>query len=125
LERLRSGVPALCSEDDVFTNHIHAEDLADIACVALEHPAACGAFNASDDSELKMGDYFDLVADRFGLPRAPRVSREQAQRMLPAISLSFMSESRRLVNRRMKEVLGIRLRYPTVHDGVPQTMVET
>ena len=119
LDRLRAGTPALRPEDDGYTNHIHADDLAAIAVLALEHPRAGGVFNASDDSEMKMGDWFDLVADRHGLPRPPRIARaEAASRVSPAL-LSFMAESRRLVNRRMKEVLGVRLRYPTVFDGVP------
>ena len=118
-ERLRAGTPALRTEDDGYTNHIHADDLAAIAVLALEHPQAEGVFNASDDSEMKMGDWFDLVADRHGLPRPPRIPRtDAAARISPAL-LSFMAESRRLVNRRMKEVLGVRLRYPTVHQGVP------
>jgi hypothetical protein len=66
-----------------------------------------------------MGEYFDLVADRAGLPRPPRVRRAEAAGRIPPVLLSFMSESRRLVNRRMKAALGIRLRYPTVFDGVP------
>jgi hypothetical protein len=66
------------------------------------------------------GDWFDLVADRCGLARPPRVSRAEAGHAIPPALLSFMSESRRLVNRRMKEALGIRLQYPTVLDGVPR-----
>lgn len=120
LDRLRAGTPALRAEDDGYTNHIHADDLAAIVVRALEHPQAQGVFNASDDSEMKMGDWFDLVADRHGLPRPPRIARDEAPgRMSPAL-LSFMRESRRLVNRRMKDVLGVRLRYPSVQDGVPR-----
>ena len=68
----------------------------------------------------KMGDYFDLVADRCALPRPARIARADAGRLIPPGLMSFMNESRRLVNRRMKEALGIRLRYPTVFDGVPR-----
>ena len=78
-----------------------------------------GSYNASDDSEMKMGDYFDLVADRMGLPRPQRIRRAEAPGRIPAGLLSFMGESRRLVNRRVKAELGIRLCYPTVFDGVP------
>jgi nucleoside-diphosphate-sugar epimerase len=120
IERLKRGTPVLAPEDDVYTNHIHAEDLAAICVRALDADAPPGIYNASDDSELKMGDYFDLVAERFGLPRPPRVSRAEAGRVIPPMLLSFMSESRRLVNRRMKDLLGIRLRYPTVFEGVPR-----
>ena len=123
LERLRAGTPVLRAEDDVYTNHIHAEDLAAIAVRALAETAHEGIYNASDDSDLRMGDWFDLVASRAGLPRPPRIARaEAAGRIAPAL-LSFMSESRRLVNRRMKEELGVRLQYPTVHDGVPHLAV--
>ena len=120
LDRLRRGRPALRTEEDVYTNHVHADDLASIVCAALERPDVSGTFNASDNSELRMGEYFDLVADRTGLPRPPRISRGQALQQLSPLELSFFGESRRLQNGLMKQVLGIRLRYPTVFDGVPR-----
>jgi nucleoside-diphosphate-sugar epimerase len=120
LAQLRRAAPVLRPEDDVYTNHIHAEDLAAICVVALERATAGRVYNASDDSEMKMGDYFDLVADRAGLPRPPRITRAAAEAgAIPEGLLSFMRESRRLVNARMKAELGVRLRYPTVREGVP------
>jgi len=119
LERLRKATPVLRAEDDVYTNHIHADDLASIVVAALTHVDANGIYNVADDSALKMGDWFDLVADRAGLPRPPRIPRAEAGQSIPPALLSFMSESRRLLNERMKRELGVRLRYPTVLDGVP------
>jgi len=75
-------------------------------------------YNVNDDTQLKMGDYFDLAADLYALPRPPRVSREGAIKQLPLMLLSFMAESRRMVNHRMKRELGLRLRYPTVASGL-------
>jgi nucleoside-diphosphate-sugar epimerase len=118
LERLRAGTPVLRASDDVYTNHIHAGDLAAIAARALEHDAPAGIYNASDDSELRMGDWLDLVADRHGLPRPPRLARAQVRRIVSPELYSFMSESRRLDNRRLKDQLGVRLRFPTVHEGL-------
>jgi len=120
IERLKRGVKALASADDVFTNHIHADDLALLACAALRYGRANRCYNATDDSQLRMGEYFDLVADRFKLPRAPRISRLDAAREMSPLQLSFMSESRRLDNRRIKNELHARLRYPLVADGVDQ-----
>jgi len=119
LERLARGTPAILPEQDVYTNHIHADDLASILVASLEAGAARGVYNASDDGPMKMGDFFDLVADRAGCARPPRVSRGEVAGLLPPDLLSFMSESRRLSNRRMKAELGVRLRYPTVAEGVP------
>jgi len=118
IERLRKGGAALCDADDVYTNHIHAEDLALLACAALRYGRSNRTYNATDDSRIKMGEYFDLVADHFELPRVPRVSRCEAEVLLSPLQLSFMSESRRLLNRRAREELRARLRYPHVADGV-------
>ena len=87
-----------------------------VAALRFGHPGR--TYNASDDSLLKMGDYFDLVADRFGLPRPLRISRAEACARIPSNLLSFMHESRRLSNRRIKRELRLRLRFPTVHDGI-------
>ena len=118
LERLRRGDPVLAADEDVHTNHIHAEDLARIACLALFRGGPGRAYNASDDSGLCMGEYFDAVAERFGLARPPRMARAEIVRHLSPLTLSFMSESRRLDNRRLKRELRVRLRYPTIADGL-------
>ncbi len=118
LARIREQSPVLLNAEDVYTNHIHADDLARAVVVAITHGAAGRTYNVCDDSELKMGDWFDLVADGYGLPRPPRVSREAAQKIIPPQLLSFMTESRLLDNTRMKSELGLKLRYPTVAAGL-------
>jgi nucleoside-diphosphate-sugar epimerase len=117
-ERLLKGTPVLCAEDDVYTNHIHADDLARACIAALWKGRPQRVYNTSDDTEMKMADYYDWAADHYQLPRPPRVARDSAQRQLPVMLLSFMSESRRLVNTRMQQELGVRLRYPTVREGL-------
>ena len=116
LERIRSGTPALVAAEDGYTNHIHADDLARIIVAALQHGKPNRVYHASDDGEMKMGDYFDVVADAHHLPRPPRISRVEAQRVLSESLLSFVNESRRLVNGRMKRELRVGLKYPTVVD---------
>lgn len=118
LERIRRGDPLLVAAEDVYTNHIHAEDLAQACVVALERGAACRAYNICDDSAVLMGDWFDRLADAFALPRPPRATRAEASARLPPMLLSFMGESRRLDNARMKKELKLQLRYPTVDVGI-------
>ena len=117
-ERLAKGTPVLRAEDDVYTNHIHADDLARACIAALWRGRAQRVVNASDDTALKMGDYFDLAADLYGMPRPPRVAAEEARGQLPLMVLSFMSESRRLLNQRLKRELRLALHYPTVASGL-------
>ena len=119
VDRLKQGTPTLVPQDDVFTNHVHATDLARAAVAALFRGRPNRAYNITDDTEMKMGAWFDAVADTFHLPRPPRVSWEEAEQRIAPILLSFMSESRRLTNDRMKRELRVRLRYPD-----PQLLLE-
>jgi nucleoside-diphosphate-sugar epimerase len=117
-ERVRRGTPVLAASDDVHTGHIHADDLARACVAALHRGRPQRAVNVADDSGLRMGDYFDVVADRFGLARPPRLARADAAELLSPLQMSFLGESRRLVNARMKHELRLALRYATVTDGL-------
>lgn len=114
LKRLQQGTPALVEADDVYTNHIHADDLAAIIAQALFRALPNRVYHAVDDSDMKMAHYFDAVADAFQLARPPRLPRAALQQVVTPALLSFMSESRRLLNGRIKRELGVRLRFPTV-----------
>jgi nucleoside-diphosphate-sugar epimerase len=118
LARLRAGTPVLAPADDVYTSHIHADDLARSAWFALRRGRSNRVYHAVDDSQLKMADYFDCVADAFALPRPPRIRRAEAATAIGPAMLSFMSESRRLDNRRLKRELGVRLAHPQVAESV-------
>jgi nucleoside-diphosphate-sugar epimerase len=114
LDRLRQGLPLFLPQQDNYTNHIHAADLGRACLAALRRGRPNRTYNISDDSRLLMGEWFDLLADRFSLPRAPRLPRELVQQSVSPLQWSFMSESRQLDNTRMKHELGLQLRYPTV-----------
>lgn len=121
LERLHAGSPAIIAPEDSYSNHIHADDLARICVAALQRGAAGRVYHATDDDQMKMGDYFDAVADAHGLPRPPRMARAEVRGRVSPMMWSFMDESRRLTNRRMKRELRVRLQYPTVADFLVKT----
>jgi nucleoside-diphosphate-sugar epimerase len=116
--RVRRGAPVLRPEDDVYTNHIHAEDLARACGLALFRGRPQRVYQVCDDSQRRMGEHFELVADACGLPRPPRISRAQAVAELSPVQMSFLSESRRLTNGRMKKELRLQLLYPDVLDAL-------
>lgn len=118
LERVKRGDPVLNAEEDSYSNHIHADDLAHAIVLALTHGRSNRAYNATDDSEMKMGDWFTRLADAFDLPAPPRVDRATAEEQLSPALMSFVRESRRLSNDRIKRELGLKLTYPTVDEGI-------
>ncbi len=118
LERLRAGTAAIVAAEDGYSNHIHADDLARIIVAVLRRGKSNRVYHAVDDDEMKMGDYFDRVADAHGLPHPPRLARAEVQQAVSPAMWSFMAESRRLSNVRMKRELQVRLLYPTVGDAL-------
>jgi nucleoside-diphosphate-sugar epimerase len=124
LERLRRCLPLMLHDEDSYTNHIHADDLGRACIAALARGRPNRTYNINDDSSLAMGEWFDTLADTFSLPRAPRLPREEVRRVVPAMQWSFMNESRRLDNTRMKRELRLRLRYPTTAAGLSNTLTE-
>ncbi|ARU30516.1 NAD(P)-dependent oxidoreductase [Sulfuriferula sp. AH1] len=117
LERIRAAMPILCAADDVYSNHIHADDLARIAELAIYRGRNARIYHASDEGEMKMGAYFQFIAQAFDLPAPPQIPLAQAVQSMSAVRLSFMNESRRLSNARLKRELRLRLMYPTVAEG--------
>ncbi len=117
-DRVERGTPVLAAEDDGYTNHIHADDLARACIAALWRGRAQRVIQVCDDSDLKTGDYYDLVADLSGLPRPVRVSRSAAAAHFSAAQWSFLNESRRLSNERMNSELRLALRWPTVRENL-------
>ncbi|MBU1363006.1 MAG: SDR family oxidoreductase [Gammaproteobacteria bacterium] len=122
IERLNKALPALCAADDGYTNHIHADDLAAACIAALRHGGANRVYNVVDDSDLKMAEYFDRVADAFALPRPPRISREEAAKTLSPVQMSFMRESRRIGNKRLKTELKLKLAFPNIDVGIAEAV---
>ena len=117
-DRVKRGTPVLKAEDDGYTNHIHADDLARACIAALWRGRPQRVVQVCDDSDLKTGDYYDLVADLSGLPRPVRVASAQASEHFSAAQWSFLNESRRLSNERMKRELRLVLRWPTVRENL-------
>lgn len=121
--RLEAGTPVLHAADDVYVNHIHAHDLARACIAALWRGGNGRVFHICDDGHFLVGDYFDLAADILNMPRPPRISREQAHAYLRPTQMSFLEESRRMKNHRMKTELKLRLQYPTVREGLRADLI--
>jgi nucleoside-diphosphate-sugar epimerase len=113
VDRIKSRTPALNPAEDAYSNHIQSDDLARLICAAVYYGKPQRVINACDGGETKMGDYFDEVADAFGLERPPRLPAAVLEKIVSPMLWSFMRESRRVSNARLKE-LKTPLRYPSV-----------
>ncbi len=118
VSRLRQGLPILDEAEAPYSNRIHADDLASICLAAMRHAPAGEIYNAADDQPTTMSHYFNCLADHLGLPRLPTVSMAEARERLTPAMLSFIEESRRIDNRKLRESLGVVLAYPNLDAGL-------
>lgn len=118
IPQLQGGQPVLLSEEAPYSNRIHVDDLAAVCLAAVERGGAGELFNVGDGQCGTMTDYFNAVADAAGLPRPPQVTMDEARRVMHPLMLSYFSESRRVDVEKMRRVLGVALRYPTLEEGL-------
>lgn len=118
LARLREGHPVLREDESPPTNRIHADDLATVCLAAADRAGNGEVFNVSDGHPGTMTQYFNAAADLLDLPRPPQVSMAEARQVMTPMMLSYLTETRRMDNRRMIERLGVTLRYPELASGL-------
>ena len=123
IERLRNGVYVIREEEAPYTNRIHVDDLVTICMAAMRRGESGGVYNVSDGHPTTMTDYFNKIADLYSLPRPLQIPLSEAPDRLSSGMLSYMRESRRLDNRRMREELQVTLRYPSLESGLRSCLV--
>jgi nucleoside-diphosphate-sugar epimerase len=124
LARIQQGHPVLTEAESPPTNRIHADDLARVCVKAAYRAAAGDIFNVSDGQPGTMAQYFNAICDMLGLPRLPQVGMAEARRVMNPMMLSYLTESRRMDNRKMLEELGIDLLYPDIDAGLKNVVAQ-
>jgi nucleoside-diphosphate-sugar epimerase len=122
MQRIHSQEPLLDEKEVGYTNRIHADDLAQVCIAALEKGEDGDIFNVCDGEMSKMTDYFNAITDLLNLPRLQQVSLAEARQVMSPLMFSYMTESRRISNRKMLEKLGIKLKYPTLMEGLKASL---
>jgi len=125
MDKILGRHPLLNEQEAPLTNRIHADDLATVCLAALLRGEHGEIFNVSDGESSTMTAYFNAIADMLGVRRAPQVSLAEARSVMTPLMFSYMTESRRMDNRKMLERLGVTLRYPTLDRGLKAVFSET
>ena len=122
--RLESGRYTLVEGVDQWVSRIHVDDLAAAVVAAATRGRDGRIYLLADDEPTLARDYARLTARLLRLPepgsRDPASLREE----LSSSGFERRVSARRCRNRRMREELGVELRYPTVREGVPAALRE-
>ncbi|NEX22014.1 SDR family oxidoreductase [Thiorhodococcus mannitoliphagus] len=122
LARLKQGAPMVLAEEAPYSNRIHVDDLVAICIAAMDRAADGAVFNVSDGSPSTMTHYFMQIADATGLPRPPLIPMSEAGEQLSVGMMSYMRESRRLASRKVRDELGVELKYPSLAEGLKASL---
>lgn len=122
LASVRAAAPVLTDADSGWSNRIHIDDLAAIAWRAGQQHWPQTIYNACDGKPTRMGDYHDALAQMLELPPPPRIDWATAQQQFSAMRLSFLRESRRLSNERLRHDFGYEFVFADFRDGLAASL---
>lgn len=120
--RIRDATPILDDADSGWSNRIHIDDLAAITWQAGQRHRPHAIYNACDGNPTGMNDFHDALAAMLDLPAPPRVDWATAEREFSGMRLSFLRESRRLSNRRLRRDFNHRFLFSDFHDGLAASL---
>ena len=112
-DRIREGTHRVIGDGSSHVSRIHVVDLVAAIIAAGTRPVT-GAVNVADDDPSPIGEVADAFAAKLGVPPPPRVPVDSVS---PEVA-GMLTANRRISNRRMKEELGVQLRYKSWRDGL-------
>lgn len=119
--KLRNGTARRIIKKDQLFSRIHVDDIAQVLLASIARPNPGAIYNLCDDNPAPPQEIMAYAAELLGLPIPPAVAFEDAE--LTPMARSFYSESKRVRNDRIKDELGVRLKYTTYKD-VLQAMLD-
>jgi nucleoside-diphosphate-sugar epimerase len=117
LVNVRLGRARNIDKPNQVFNRIHVEDIAQAIDAAFAHKAD-GVFNVTDDAPSPPGDPIVFAAGLLGVSPPPVIPYAEAVKTMSPLAASFYAENRRVRNDKLKQVLGVRLGYPTYREGL-------
>lgn len=120
--KVRNGTARCIIKQDQVFSRAHVEDIAQVIAASIAHPNAGQVYNVCDNDPAPPQDVIAYAARLLGLPSPPKIDFEKAE--LTPMARSFYAESKKVSNARIKDELGIRLRYPDYKTGLKSLLAQ-
>lgn len=121
-QRLETGAYRRMDDEKLWVSRIHVDDLAAGLAAAWTRGAPGEIYLLCDDEPTTGQDYAELTASLLALPLPPTIERDDIRHEMTHDAFERRISSRRCSNRRMRDELGVDLRYPTVREGLPAAL---
>ena len=114
--KVRAGTARRIIKDGQVFSRIHVEDIAQVVAASIAQPNAGAVYNLCDNDPAPPQDVISYAAELLGMPLPAAIDYDTAD-MTP-MARSFYAESKRVKNDRIKDELGIVLKYPDYRAGL-------
>lgn len=122
IDQLRAGTARRIDKPGHVFSRIHVDDLAATLQASMEAPDPGQVYNVADDAPASQAEVVAHAAALLGIDPPPLVPADHPS--LSAMARSFYAECRRVSNAKIKEKLGVRLRYPSYREGLASILDE-
>ncbi|MDG1909239.1 MAG: SDR family oxidoreductase [Pseudomonadales bacterium] len=114
--KVRAGTARRIIKDGQVFSRIHVEDIAQVVAASIAQPNAGAVYNLCDNDPAPPQDVIGYAAELLGMPLPAAIDYNTAD-MTP-MARSFYAESKKVKNDRIKDELGIVLKYPDYRAGL-------
>lgn len=118
LDQVRAGTARRIDRPDHLFSRIHVDDIARVLVASMARPNPGAVYNVCDDTPATPAAVIEEACRLLGVPSPPLVPFAEAAKAMSPMALSFWRDNRRVVNRRIKEELGVTLKYPSYREGL-------
>ncbi len=118
LETVRQGRARRIRRPGQVFGRIHLDDIIQTLHASMEKPNPGAAYNLADDESAPPDDVVAYACALLGVDPPPLQDFDEVKDSLSPMALSFYGESKRVSNRRIKQELGVRLKWPTYREGL-------
>ncbi len=118
VKRIKQGLKVVKKSESAVSNRIHVFDLVSICERVTATDEVFDIVNVADGNPSTMTDYFVKVAKMYDLPQPEEITMNQAMQEFSSEMISYLKESKKVSNKKLREKLGYCLRYPNLESGL-------
>lgn len=116
LDSVRAGVARRIDKKGHAFSRIHIDDIVNVLMASIARPNPGGVYNIADDNAAPSHEVIAYACELLGIDAPPLIAYEDAD-MVP-IARSFYADNKRVRNTRIKDELGVILKYPDYRAGL-------
>ncbi len=118
LETVRQGRARRIHKPGQVFGRIHVDDIVEVLCASMARPNPGAAYNVTDDEPAPPDAVIAYACELLGVEPPPVEAWDDIEDTLSPMARSFYGECKRVANRRIKEELGVSLKWPNYREGL-------